>query len=97
MKRQNEELLGDVLRRTIEECGMTARLYETRAVSLWPGIVGPEIAARASRPSVRDGVMTVRVASAPLRQELIMNRSHLIGIINRTLARNVISDIRFIG
>ena len=97
MKRQNEELLGDVLRRTIEESGMTARLYETRAASLWPVIVGPAIAARSARPSVRVGVMTVSVASAPLRQELAMNRSHLIDIMNRTLGRNVISDIRFIG
>ena len=38
MKRQNEESLGDVLRRTIEENGMTARLDETRAASLWPGL-----------------------------------------------------------
>ncbi len=89
MKRQNEESLGDVLRRTIEENGMTARLDETRAASLWPGIVGPAM--------VKDGMMTVRVVSAPLRQELTMNRSHLIEIINRTLGRNVISDIRFIG
>lgn len=43
MKRQNEESLGDVLRRTIEENGMTARLDETRAASLWPGIVGPRL------------------------------------------------------
>ena len=50
MKRQNEESLGDVLRRTIEENGMTARLDETRAASLWPGIVGPAIAAASSRP-----------------------------------------------
>ncbi len=92
MKRQNEESLGDVLRRTIEENGMTARLDETRAASLWPAI-----AAASSRPMVKDGMMTVRVVSAPLRQELTMNRSHLIEIINRTLGRNVISDIRFIG
>ena len=97
MKRQNEESLGDVLRRTIEENGMTARLDETRAASLWPGIVGPAIAAASSRPMVKDGMMSVRVVTAPLRQELTMNRSHLIEIINRTLGRNVISDIRFIG
>lgn len=97
MKRLEPESIGDVLRQTLEERNMTRRLLETRACALWPRIVGPEMAALCSRPAVRNGVMTVGVPAAPLRNELAMSRSSLIGIINETLRSEVITDIRFIS
>lgn len=95
MKRLDPESVGDVLRQTLEAGGMTKRLYETRAVGVWSFVAGEEIAARTSRPVVRDGLMTVYVRNASLRQELNMSRSALIRIINDTLGREVITDLRF--
>ena len=58
MKRQDPELIGDVLRQTLQQQGMTGRLYETRAVALWPAVVGEEIAALCGRPYVNDAART---------------------------------------
>lgn len=95
MKRVEPESVGDVLRQTLQQQGMTDRLYETRAVALWRAIVGDEIADLTARPYVNRGVMTVHVRSATLRQELNMNRSTLVRIINDSLGRKVINDLYF--
>lgn len=95
MKRVEPESVGDVLRQTLQSQGMTDRLYETRAIALWPTIVGEEIAAMTSRPSVFNGVMTIHVRTAPLKQELNMSRSGLIRIINDMLGRETIKELYF--
>lgn len=95
MKRLEPESVGDVLRQALQSQGLTDRLYETRAIALWPTIVGEEIASQTSRPSVTDGVMTIHVRTAPLRQELNMSRSGLIKIINDMLGRATIRELYF--
>lgn len=95
MKRVEPELIGDVLRQTLQQQGMTERLYETRAIALWRSIVGDEIADLTSRPHVYKGQMTIHVRTASLRQELNMSRSSIMRIINETLGRDVISNLFF--
>ena len=95
MKRTDPEKIGDVLRQTLSNSGLTDRLYETRAINLWPSVVGDEIAALSSRPMIFKRIMTVYVRNAALRQELNMSRASLVNIINETLGREVITDIRF--
>lgn len=97
MKRVEAEQLGDVLRRAIEEDNLTQRLQETRAVSLWPAIVGRDLAARTARPEVKKGVMYIGVPNAALRSELTMTRSRIVKIMNNALHQEVIKDIRFIS
>ncbi len=95
MKRLDAEELGDVLRRTIEEQNMTQKLLETRACAMLPAILGRPLADMCGAPTVRAGVMYVPVPNASLRSDLMMNRSRLLGIINKTLRRDVVTDIRF--
>lgn len=95
MKRVEPESLGDILRQAIQEEGLSQRLLETRAEALWPHIVGKDIAQLTSRPYVVNGVMYLYVKQAPLRQELHMTRSRLVKIINETLGKEVIKDIKF--
>lgn len=95
MKRREAESIGDILRLALQENSMSSRLDECKAVELWPLIVGEEIARRCRRPGVANGVMTIGVGNAPLRQELTMNRSGLRQAINRQLGKEVITEIRF--
>lgn len=95
MKRLDPESAGDVLRRVIEEQGMTTRLLETRAIALWQSVVGDDLAAMTSRPTVSKGVMTVGVPNPSLRNNLNMSRSALARHINSLLGKDVIKDLRF--
>ena len=97
MRRVREESVGDVLRRAFAEANMTGRLEECRAVDLWKEIVGEQLARLTGRPRVRNGIMTVSVAAAPLRHDLMMSRSRLLEALNAPFGHVVITDIRFIG
>ncbi len=95
MKRLEPEELGDVLRRAIDEQNMTQRLLETRACAILPAVLGKPLADLCGAPAVRRGVMYVPVPNASLRSDLMMNRSRLVMIINKTLGQDVVGDIRF--
>lgn len=95
MKRVEPESVGDVLRQALSDNGLNDRLYETRAINIWPVIVGEQIASMTGRPVVFKGLMTVYVRNASLRQELNMSRSMLMRHINQALGRETITDLRF--
>ncbi len=97
MQRTKPVKIGDVLRQAIEESDLADRLAETRAAAAWPAIVGPSLAELTGKPVVNHGVMTVVCRSASLRQELSMQRSLLVGMLNRAARAEAISEIKFLG
>lgn len=97
MRRCDPQSIGEILRLAIEHYSLGTSLAETRAVASWPEIVGPDVAAACSRPSVNNGVMTVSVQGASLRQELSMTRSHLVRRLNDSAGKKVITELRIIS
>lgn len=97
MKRSEPISIAEVLRQAIEESDLSDRLAETRAAAAWPSVVGPSIAALTGKPLVDRGVMTVVCRSASLRQELSMQRSLLVRMLNRAARAEAISELRFRG
>lgn len=95
MQRHTPQSVGDVLRDLLEESSLQNRMEELKAAALWPKIVGIEMAKLTSRPTVKEGVMTIGVPNASLRNELHMNRSRLCEIINSHIGKKIITDIRF--
>lgn len=96
MKRYDPESLGDVLRDTLQEAGLTERLLETQAAAVWPRVAGSYLAEQTGKPYVRAGVMQIRVPGASLRHDLNMNRTTLRNLINREVGKEIISELRFV-
>lgn len=95
MERQEAKSIGDLLREAIEENQAAFRFDEINAINAWPVVIGSGIASKTTRPFVKDGLMTIRVPSAPLRQELNMMRSALARAINAEVGKDVIKEIKF--
>lgn len=95
MKRTNAKPIGEIIEGFLQQEHLDTQLDEHRASALWPQIVGPGINRYTISRDVRDGVMYVRLSSAPLRNELMLNRSTLVDHINKALGRQVIRDIVF--
>lgn len=95
MERIDPKSVGDVLRDLLEESALQSRMEELRAANLWPSIVGQHIASITSKPEVKNSVMTIGVPNAALRHELSMTRSRLIDIINNSIGKKIISEIKF--
>lgn len=95
MQRHSPQSVGDVLRNLLEETSLQNRMDELKAADMWTKIAGKDMAAKTSRPNVKNGVMQIGVPNASLRNELHMNRSRLREIINKTIGKEVITEIKF--
>ena len=95
MQRHTPQSIGDVLRNFLEETSLQNRMDELKAADLWKTVVGDGLAELTSKPSVKNGVMSVGVPNASLRNELLMNRSSLKDIINKKIGKEVITEIKF--
>lgn len=95
MDRKVPQSVGDVLRSLLEETALQTRMDELKAADIWGNIVGNNIASLTSRPYVKNGLMSIGVPNASLRNELHMSRSRLCSLINKTLGKEIIKEIRF--
>lgn len=95
MERHSPQSVGDVLRNLLEETSLQNRMDELKAADLWRKITGNSIADITSRPTVKNGLMSIGVPNASLRNELHMNRTRLKEIINETIGKEIITEIRF--
>lgn len=78
----------------IARLGGEARGVEQRAFASYTRAVG-EVFARRSRPErLRDGVLIVRVESAPLAHELVLLRRELLDRLAADLGPGVVNDVR---
>lgn len=95
MQRYTPQSVGDVLRDVLEQTSLQNRMDELKAADMWRQVAGHGIAALTSKPTVKNGVMTIGVPNASLRNELMMNRTRLREIINKNIGKEVITEIKF--
>ena len=95
MKRTDAQQIGDIVNSYLKKENLDVALDEHRASALWPQIVGQGINRYTVTRWVKDGVMHVQLSSAPLRNELMLNRSRVIALINEALGREIIKEIVF--
>ncbi len=95
MKRTEAQNVGQIINDLLKKENLDVALDEHRASALWPQIVGDGINRYTISRSVRDGVMTVRLSSASLANELMLIRASIIQRINEALGREIIHEIIF--
>ena len=95
MKRTEAKNVGQIINDLLQKEHLDVALDEHRASALWPQIVGDGINRYTISRSVRNGVMTVRLSSASLANELMLIRANIIQRINEALGREIIHEIIF--
>lgn len=95
MKRAEAETVGDIITRLLKAENLEQKFDEQRVAAMWKDVVGQGINRYTVNRSVRNGVLYVTISSAPLRNELMMNRSRLVSRINDFMGHEVIHDIVF--
>ena len=95
MKRTEAETVGDIITRLLKAESLEQKFDEQRVAAMWKDVVGQGINRYTVNRSVRNGVLYVTISSAPLRNELMMNRSRLVSRINDFMGHEVIHDIVF--
>ena len=95
--RKNRQLglVGSALDSALSRLGLSGRLAQQRAVTRWPEVVGPQIAASTRAVAVRDGILFVATKSSTWAHELIFRKKAIMEALERELGRGVLTDIRF--
>lgn len=93
MERRKEEEVGGVIMRFLRQAGLETPLNEHRLIELWPEVAGPEIAGQTGEMSIYNQVLHVQIRQAALRNQLFMQRSRYVEMLNRAVGAQVITDI----
>ncbi|MBO4813485.1 MAG: DUF721 domain-containing protein [Muribaculaceae bacterium] len=95
MKRTSAQSIGEIFNEFLKQERLESQFNEQKALTLWPEIVGPGINRYTVDRTVKNGVMTVTISSAALRNELMLSRTAIIARINEALGDEVIHNIIF--
>jgi predicted nucleic acid-binding Zn ribbon protein len=89
--------LAEALQAWMKKKGLVKRMDQAVVVGEWAELVGPQIAKVAVPESVTpDGVLRVRVATAPWATELQMMTPRIIGRLNTGRPGRPITSIRWV-
>lgn len=69
------------------------RLKEVKIWEVWQTVVGEQIANRAQPVSIRNGILTVCVASGPWMQQLNYIKANIINQINEQVGEQLVTEI----
>ncbi len=87
--------LGKVLENFLRGSALQEGLERQGALTAWPEIVGPEIAAHSWAEALQDGVLRVRVESSVWAQELAMLERRIIAEFESRMGQGSVREIRF--
>ena len=85
--------LGDALSQWLKLSGHGARLKDAEAEAAWKEVMGEAVSRKTRYLRVRDGVMTVELDSAPMKEEFLMARTRIRTLINEHLGSEVIREV----
>jgi predicted nucleic acid-binding Zn ribbon protein len=95
MRRRNTQPIGAVLGEVLKLQRLDTRLNEVRALNAWTDVLGAAIGKYTTEKYIKNGVLYVKLSSAPLRSELSMLREKLIRSLNENIGAETIKEIRF--
>lgn len=91
-KRQPEKING-IIDSVLSQSGYLNICKEHIVLTKWPEIVGPAIARYSECSRVEDGILYVRVKSAPWRHEISYHKRTILSQIAQTTGCTSIKDI----
>lgn len=95
MKHSEAKSIGEIMSEYLNPKELDDSINERRLEAMWGDVVGPYINRLTLRRWVKSRVLHVVIASAPLRNDLMINRSSLVRRLNEAAGTSVIDDIVF--
>jgi len=97
MKRKSNEMsLKEAIDRMMEAYRLGDKMTELDAVKGWEEMMGPAVAKRTREIYIKGKVLYLRIDSAPLKEELGMNKTLIIQRINEKVKKTLIDEVYFL-
>jgi hypothetical protein len=94
-RKKAPEPIGSIINAVLGERGYLAPCREFDVMRRWPGIVGEKVAGVTECSRIDNGILYVRVSSAPWRQEISFMKHQILMAIKKETACTSIRDIVF--
>lgn len=93
MRRKNEQSLQEVLKEILKKYNLEKRFEQTEIGDVWNNMLGPSVANQTRRVLLKNGVMTVYIDSALVKQEMNMLKTRLIEALNEAMGKPVVKEL----
>jgi len=87
--------ISGALEQFAKDLGISRPLGQYSVLTSWEEIVGEQIARVTRAERIEDGVLLVRVATAPWRAELSLRRGEILEKVNAVAGKGIVREIRF--
>ena len=95
MKRTEAKSIAEIIGNFMQQEDIEDAVLEQKALRLWNQVVGPGVNRMTTERFVDNGVITVKISSAPLRNDLMLSRTAIITQLNQLVGKPVIKEIVF--
>lgn len=79
----------------VHSLGITKKMKQFSVITSWSEIVGEQIARVTEADRMENGILFVKTATAPWRNELTMRRMEIMEKVNAAAGSKVVKEIRF--
>ncbi len=93
MRQSNAQSIASVIQQMIKEYGIGDKLLQAKLPAVWKDLMGAAIARRTLDISLVRGVLTLRLSSAPLKQELHFQKEVIRQRMNEALGEDFIREV----
>lgn len=95
MKRTEAKSIAEIIGDFMQQEDIEDAVLEQKALRLWGQVVGPGVNRMTTERYVDNGVITVKISSAALRNDLMLSRTSIIAQLNQLAGKPVIREIVF--
>lgn len=95
MRKNNTELLSDVIRQVLKAQKLDVHLYEKMLIEAWPVVLGDNLVKYTTDLVIRKKVLYVSLSSSVLRHDLSLSKTQIMQSLNKQVGTEVIVDIIF--
>lgn len=92
----NEKSLKELMQEYVKSPGIRRQYLRVILKEAWSVEMGPMVLKYTKKMVLTKGILTVTVSSAPLRQELILNKIKIIQMLNAAIGEHLIDDMNVI-
>jgi len=89
----NEKSLKQLMQEYVKSPGIRKQYLRVVIKEAWSNEMGPMVVKYTKKMSLNKGIITVTVTSAPLRQELLINKIKIIQMLNSALGEHLVNDL----
>ncbi len=94
MQKSNEKHIKEAMNAFFKQYHLQPKIHQVKVKEIWGKVMGKMVDRYTSNIKLYDGVLTIYLNSAPLKNELHFTREQIIKRLNEELGEPVIKEIR---